>query len=169
MAERISQIQTHSWFAGQMQQYSASRECPGLMTSRPIAAHDPARSQIHAAAPDSRSAHKEKPKVLVTGANGFVGRHLVSHLAAQGCEVIAASRTATTFDSPNIAALRLPDLSELFDWQPFLEQCDVVVHLAGIAHRYAGEGLYDRVNHRATSALARAISRCGTKHLVLIS
>ncbi|XIA67943.1 NAD-dependent epimerase/dehydratase family protein [Bradyrhizobium sp. TZ2] len=98
----------------------------------------------------------------------MVGRHLVSYLATQGYKVIAASRAASTFDT-NIAAVRLPDLSKLFDWQPFLEQCDAVVHLAGIAHKYAGDDFYDRVNHRATSALARAISRSGTKHLVFIS
>ncbi len=40
---------------------------------------------------------------------------------------------------------------------PLLDQCDAVVHLAGIAHKYAGDSLYDRINHRATSALARAI------------
>jgi nucleoside-diphosphate-sugar epimerase len=87
----------------------------------------------------------------------------------RGYKVIAASRAAFTFDKPNIAAVQLPDLSKLFDWQPLLEQCDAVVHLAGIAHKYADDDLYDRVNHRATSALARAISRNGKMHLVFIS
>jgi UDP-glucose 4-epimerase len=111
----------------------------------------------------------EKPSLLVTGADGFIGRHLVPYFAAQGYKIIAASRTASTFDNPNISVVPLPDLSKLFDWQPLLEQCDTVVHLAGIAHKNAGDDFYDRVNHRATSALARAISRSGTKHLVFIS
>ena len=83
--------------------------------------------------------------------------------------MIAASRAATTFDNPDVTAVPLPDLSRSFDWQPLLDQCDAVVHLAGIAHKYAGDDFYDRVNHRATSALARAISRGATKHLVFIS
>lgn len=33
-------------------------------------------------------------RVLVTGANGFVGQHLVKALAAQGHEVVAAVRAA---------------------------------------------------------------------------
>jgi UDP-glucose 4-epimerase len=107
--------------------------------------------------------------VLVTGADGFVGRHLVSYLVARGYKVIAASRSATAFERPDVAVIRLPDLSKLFDWQPLLEQCDSVVHLAGIAHKFADDSFYDRVNHRATSALARAMSRSGTKHLVFIS
>ena len=107
--------------------------------------------------------------MLVTGAGGFVGHHLVPYLVAQGYSVIAASRAVTTFNSPNVTAVPLSDLSQMFDWQPLLDQCDAVVHLAGIAHKYAGDDFYDRVNHRATSALARAISRGATKHLVFIS
>lgn len=110
-----------------------------------------------------------KIRVLVTGARGFVGGHLVPYLAAQGYEVIAASRATTSFAHPNVSTVRLPDLSQLFDWQPMLDQCDAVVHLAGIAHKYAADDFYDRVNHRATSALARAISRGTPKHLVFIS
>ncbi|KRQ93000.1 hypothetical protein CQ12_38415 [Bradyrhizobium jicamae] len=111
----------------------------------------------------------EKPRVLVTGADGFVGRHLVRYLAMRGYKVIAASRAAFTLDNPNIAAVSLPDISMLFDWQPIVSKCDAVVHLAGIAHKHADDSLYDRVNHRATSALARAISGSGAKHLVFVS
>jgi nucleoside-diphosphate-sugar epimerase len=107
--------------------------------------------------------------VLVTGSDGFVGRHLVPYLARRGYKVVAASRAPATFNNPNIAGIVLPDLSRPLDWQPLLEQCDVVVHLAGIAHKFAVDDLYDRVNHHATAALARAAARCGTKHLVLIS
>jgi nucleoside-diphosphate-sugar epimerase len=131
---------------------------------RAIPAHD-------ATAPQARNSgcNKEKPRVLVTGADGFIGCHLVPYLAMQEYTVVAASRAAYTFDIPNVVAVSLPDLSKKFDWQPLLEQCDAVVHLAGIAHKYAGDALADRVNHRATSALAQAISRSGAKHLVFIS
>ena len=105
----------------------------------------------------------------MTGADGFVGRHLVPYLAAQGYKVIAASRAAPTFENPNIVAVRLPDLSAPFDWDPLLQQCNTIVHLAGIAHQFANDDLYDRVNRRATAALADAAFRCGTKHLVFVS
>src|SRR3984885_11524547 len=108
-------------------------------------------------------------RVLVTGADGFVGRPLVPYLAAQGYKVIAASRAKPTFETPNIVAVPLPDLSMPFDWLPLLQQCDIVVHLAGIAHRFASDDLYDQVNHQATAALADAAFRCGTRHLVFIS
>lgn len=110
-----------------------------------------------------------KTRVLVTGADGFVGRHLVPYLASRGYAVVAASRATASFNSPDVASVPLPDLSRLFDWQPILDQCDAVVHLAGIAHKYANDAFYDRVNHHATSALARALSRGAPKHLVFIS
>jgi nucleoside-diphosphate-sugar epimerase len=108
-----------------------------------------------------------KLNVLVTGSDGFIGRRLVPYLAANGHKVIAASRSVVT-DGPNITAAQLPDLSQPFDWAPLLGPCNVVVHLAGIAHTYADDDLYDRINHQATAALARAASACGV-HLVFIS
>ena len=105
--------------------------------------------------------------VLVTGSDGFIGRHLVPYLATHGYRVIAASRSAST-EGPNITAAPLPDLAQPFDWEPLLKQCDAVVHLAGIAHTYADDDLYDRINHRATERLAVTAFRCGV-HLVFIS
>jgi nucleoside-diphosphate-sugar epimerase len=112
---------------------------------------------------------KHQNTILVTGANGFVGRHLVPHLAAQGQQVIAASRTAFSFEDRNIVTVTLPDLSTPFNWELLLERCDAVVHLAGIADNFATDDLYDRINHQATAALAHAAFRCGTNHLIFIS
>ena len=111
----------------------------------------------------------DQTRVLVTGSDGFVGRHLVPYLAKQGYKVIAASRLGSGFEDPNIVAALLPDLSVPIDWQPLLQQCDAVVHLAGIAHKFAVDRLYDRVNHQATAALARDAFRCGTKHMIFVS
>jgi nucleoside-diphosphate-sugar epimerase len=110
----------------------------------------------------------DQTTVLVTGADGFLGRNLVPYLAARGYRVIAASRTASSYPGPNIVLVPLPDLSLPFDWQPLLQGCSAVVHLAGIAHTYASEYLYDRVNRQAAVALAHAAFRVGA-HLVFAS
>lgn len=110
----------------------------------------------------------DKISVLVTGSDGFIGRHLVPYLAEQGYRVIAASRAAPALEGTNIVSAHLPDLYKPFDWQPLLQRCDAVIHLAGIAHTFADEDQYDRVNHQATAALAQAASRSG-KHLVFVS
>jgi UDP-glucose 4-epimerase len=105
----------------------------------------------------------------VTGSDGFVGRHLVPYLAQRGYRVLAASRSPARFENPDITGVALPDLSQPFDWRPLLQQCDAVIHLAGIAHKTVPDDVHDRVNHLATAELARAAVGCGIKHLVLIS
>lgn len=164
-------LASRTLFAGYMQQEIWRKVSISVrMASQAMPARGPADTQTRSAASGSHaSPGREKPRVLITGADGFIGRHLVPFLAARGYTVIAASRATTTFENPNVAAIPLPNLSKLFDWHPLLGQCDAVVHLAGIAHKDANDTLYDRINHRATSALARAISRGATKHLVFIS
>jgi GDP-4-dehydro-6-deoxy-D-mannose reductase len=60
-------------------------------------------------------------KALVTGAGGFVGRHLVEHLAARGDSVVAATR------------LSGPDLLAAEAWATYLDEHRpaAVYHLAG--------------------------------------
>lgn len=110
----------------------------------------------------------DRTTVLVTGSDGFIGRNLVPYLASLGHKVIAASRSAYTFEQPNIISVRLLNLSAALDWSALLQQCDAVIHLAGIAHRLVDNDQYDRVNHRATDKLAQAAFAFG-KHLVFVS
>jgi nucleoside-diphosphate-sugar epimerase len=119
-------------------------------------------------------------KVLVTGASGFVGRAVVAALAAQGDEVHAAirvppdaggDRTTGAAFPPGVTIIRHGDLGADVDWTGLLAGIDAVVHLAGIAH--AGPGIaeerYDRVNHRATAALAAAARDAGVSRFVFVS
>ncbi|WP_167380640.1 NAD-dependent epimerase/dehydratase family protein [Bradyrhizobium arachidis] len=107
--------------------------------------------------------------VLVTGASGFVGRHLVKYLAEREYTVIAGSRSFFGFKHPNITNIQLPDLTSRFDWRSLLYQCDTVVHLAGLAHSFASDDLYNLVNVQAVASLAQAAKECGTKQLVYVS
>jgi len=68
-------------------------------------------------------------KVLVTGANGFIGRGLVVYLSDCGCDVVPLVRRPS-----GIAGERVVNLEDGDAWRAALEGCDSVVHLAGRAH-----------------------------------
>ena len=72
---------------------------------------------------------------------------------------------------PGVTVVLHGDLAGPVDWTPLLAGIDAVVHLAGIAH--AGPGIaeerYDRVNHRATAALAAAARAAGVTRFVFVS
>lgn len=73
-------------------------------------------------------------KILVTGANGFVGGHLVRELSEHGYEVIAISGSKEKLSSPFVSKYVYADLTNFED----VKQIDFtgimgVVHLAGLA------------------------------------
>ena len=79
-------------------------------------------------------------KALVTGARGFVGRHLVAHLEAAGDEVVAVDRDHGG-----------PDLGDGHGWKGLLqhERPDAVFHLAAqasVADSWADPAATFRVN-----------------------
>ncbi len=81
-------------------------------------------------------------KVLITGANGFVGRNLRQHLAERGDIVVEC----LTRDDP----LKSLDAK--------LIGVDCVIHLAGV-NRPDDPAEFDAGNHRLTAALADALKR----------
>jgi len=112
-------------------------------------------------------------KILVTGANGFIGRHLVATLSSRGEEVVAVSRHQPT-PAARVEWRPTPDLDDGTKWGPLLGGCDAVVHLAGVAHRrvtdhdaYAAE--LQRVNVDATMRLYEASRSCGVQRFIFVS
>lgn len=73
-------------------------------------------------------------KILITGASGFVGLHLIPELLAHGHEIIALCQQPHTFEgSVHSLVCDINDAELLKDIM--LEQMpDAVVHLAGISH-----------------------------------
>jgi nucleoside-diphosphate-sugar epimerase len=114
-------------------------------------------------------------KVLITGANGFVGRACCQGLLARGWRVRAAIRSGRWSGPP--AALEMVGIDTLgaeTDWSAALEGVTHVVHLAGRAHvlRDESPGSVDRfmeVNVAGTERLARMAAQQGVKRLVYLS
>ena len=97
-------------------------------------------------------------RIAVTGAGGFVGRGLVPALRAAGHSVAALdSRVADVADPKQVT----PDL---------FAHTDVVVHLAGLAHREDADAqALHAVNAAGAAHVARASAEARVGRLVLLS
>jgi UDP-glucose 4-epimerase len=110
-------------------------------------------------------------RILVTGATGFIGGHLIDGLAAAGHRIRAAARGPEPFSHPAIEGAVLGDLTRPALAKDMMYGVDAVVHAAGLAHASAAipERTYAAVNTDATTRLAQAARSAGVKHFVLIS
>jgi uncharacterized protein YbjT (DUF2867 family) len=113
-------------------------------------------------------------RVLVLGAYGLIGTHVVARLLASGHEVVGLGRDTRT------AARRFPD-AEWIDadlgtlltaaaWSPILAQaqCEAIVNAAGLLQDGARDRVADVQSH-AMQALYRAAPAHGARALVQIS
>lgn len=108
-------------------------------------------------------------KILVTGANGFVGRQVVHDLAMRGREVVQAVRRVT---GPGQVAVG--DLSGATDWRAALAGCDAVIHLAARVHVMQDRSKdalaeFRKVNVIASVELARQAIAAGINRFVYVS
>lgn len=118
-------------------------------------------------------------RVLVTGANGFIGQALCRELKLAGFEVTGAvrdkpgrdkpGRDQAPFDTATTGALG-PDT----DWHEALTGAEIVVHLAGRAHATDETGagapaLYRRINVEGTRRLAEAAGKSGARRFIFLS
>ncbi len=114
----------------------------------------------------------DKPKILITGANGFVGYHLVEAALRKGMEVHAGvrgnSNTASLHSFPiHIVSLDYADKDRLrasFE----REQYDYVIHAAG-ATKAGSETEYNQANALNTDILSAALDFCRPEKFVFLS
>jgi uncharacterized protein YbjT (DUF2867 family) len=105
-------------------------------------------------------------KILLTGASGFMGRHLADALSAAGHTVIAGRRDAG--DDPDARSIDFTRDLQARDWLPKLAGVDAVINVVGIL-RESGEQTFDRIHRRAPQALFAACVAAGVRRVVHVS
>ena len=113
--------------------------------------------------------------VLVTGANGFVGSHIVPALADAGHGVLALVRNddaaalvqrRLTPAQRTSVEVRLGDVTSPETLPPALERADAVLHLAAIARDWDGGATLRLVNTEGTRNILAAASTAGVRRFV---
>lgn len=113
-------------------------------------------------------------KILITGANGFIGHALCREAVARGIGVCGVTRSPK--DLPRgVENVVVGGIDENADWRDVLAGCDVVVHLAARVHVMQEEATdplaeFRRVNVQGTLNLARqAIAAGSVRRFVFVS
>jgi len=110
-------------------------------------------------------------KVLVTGATGFLGGHLVEALIGQGHEAVAMARQGS--DTKLLEQLgvevRRADLNDVGSLQEAMKGVDAVVHLAAYYTFSGKKEMYDKINVQGTQNLLDAMARAEVGRIVYCS
>jgi dihydroflavonol-4-reductase len=110
--------------------------------------------------------------ILVTGATGFIGKHLIKALLADGHKVSALVRNLdSSSDLKNMGAQLLKgDVTDSLSLLNAIENKDLVYHLAGkIAYKSSERAEMERVNVKGTQKVVDACVTHKTPKLVYMS
>ncbi len=124
--------------------------------------------------PLPRAGNGPPPRVLLLGASGFIGGHVLAALAATGASVTAVCRRPPQARPATEALLAGPSgqvdwrvepvhgLITCKAWQPWLKAVDVVINCVGILRQRRGES-YEDVHHHMPRAVALACAQQGVR------
>jgi nucleoside-diphosphate-sugar epimerase len=113
---------------------------------------------------------RDRPLIALTGATGFIGRHILNELPKRGYRIRVLLRRPTEFAMEQGSAV-IGDLAQPRNLSAALADVDAVIHSAGAAHAMSGlpPDDYRILNTEATLALARAAQRGHVRRFVFLS
>ena len=111
-------------------------------------------------------------QIYVTGANGFIGQHLVRALMAEPFQVTACVRQKSNFLPNQVKQDVTGDILQISHWEEKFEMTDAIIHLAGDSGFKVSEGddeKLERINVELTETLARSAAKAGVKRFIFLS
>lgn len=122
--------------------------------------------------------HKARsPLVAVTGATGYIGQHLCNTLSLAGLRVVPLVRRVNKKKVDAFAHCleqrMVGDIAGQVDWCSIIDDIDVVIHAAGVAHLRDKQtdvnSLFHKVNVEATLNLAESAVKSGVSRFIMLS
>lgn len=112
-------------------------------------------------------------KLLITGANGFIGKSLLLEQRIKENFVVTGTTRKTRLTPPT-NTIQTGDLDNKFHWKSTLQNIDVVIHTAAqiptsitISREMASD--LKEINVEGTLSLARQAAESGVKRLIFLS
>jgi len=111
-------------------------------------------------------------RVMITGASGFIGEHILRCLLKNNIEVVAAVRNPAQLQSRyakvEAIAVDFQRDSEITHWLPLLNNIDVVINAVGIIAESHGQS-FSQLHQHTPCALFAACEKAGVKKVIQIS
>ena len=112
----------------------------------------------------------KKKKIIISGASGFIGKHLIASIPNNSFRIYKISRYKT--DS-NMNELIIPDINEKVLWKDHLNDTKYIIHLAACAHisnkDVTALNKFRTLNTRGTLHFAKEAALAGVKRFIFIS
>src|SRR5438046_3271669 len=112
--------------------------------------------------------------ILITGSTGYVGRHLVARLVAQGerprCLVRDINRAKRMLPSSKVE-LVTGETTSLTSLDAAVHDVDTIIHAAFLTadNKQSAGNEYEKTNVQGTANLIKAAKKAGVKHIIEIS
>ena len=107
-------------------------------------------------------------KVVITGANGFIGSRL-AHVLKNNSKLYVSLITRRALSSPKTENFVINDINSSTDWSTILKNKTVVIHTAAKANLMKESKNYLKENVDGTLNLARQAANAGVKRFIFIS
>jgi uncharacterized protein YbjT (DUF2867 family) len=108
--------------------------------------------------------------ILLTGASGFIGRHLADALVRDGHDVVCAVRDPARMRDPRFRYVAVDFVrdTDAATWLPRLAGIDIVINAVGILREHRMQ-TFDAIHSRTPRALFAACLQAGVKRVLQIS